>query len=42
MRIALQKFFVVVRLDDNRSHFAQPLNNHPRRIPEIGDETETA
>ena len=42
MRIVLQKFFVVVRLDDDRPHFAQPLDNHLRRITEIGDETETA
>src|SRR5260370_38321418 len=42
MRIVLQKFFVVVRLDHKRLHFAQPLHNHFRRISQIGDKTEAA
>ena len=42
MRIVLQKFFVVVRFDHERLHFAQPLDDHFRRVSQIGDETETA
>ena len=42
MRIVLQKLFVVVCLDHKRVHFAQTLNQHLRRIPEVGDETQAA
>ena len=42
MRIVLQKFFVVVRFDHERLHFAQAFHNHFRRVSEIGDETESA
>src|SRR5204862_896010 len=40
MQIVLQKFFVVVRFDHKRLHFAQALHNHFRRVTEIGDKTE--
>src|SRR5438105_9228284 len=42
MRIVLQKFFVVVRFDHERLHFAQALHNHFRRVSQIGDETKAA
>jgi hypothetical protein len=42
MRIGLQHFLVVVRLDHERVHFAQPLDHHLRRVSEIGDEPERA
>ena len=42
MRIVLQKFFVVIGLDHEHVHLAQALDQHLRRITEIGDETETA
>src|SRR5437588_10147316 len=42
MRIVLQEFFVMIRFDDERLHFAQALYNHFRRVSEIGDETEPA
>src|SRR4051794_22930495 len=38
----LQKFFVVIGLDYERVHFAQPFHQQPGRITEIGDETESA
>ena len=37
MRIVLQEFFVVVRLDHERVHFAQPLDHHLRRITKVGN-----
>ena len=42
MRIVLQKFFVVIRLDDERVDLAQPFDQHLVAISEIGDETEPA
>jgi hypothetical protein len=42
MRIGLQHFFVVVRLDHERVHLAQPFDDHLRRVTEIGDEPERA
>jgi hypothetical protein len=42
MRIILQKFFVVIRLDDERLDLAQPLDHHLRRVTKIGDEPECA
>jgi len=42
MRIILQKFFVVIRLDDERVNLAQPLDHHLRRVTKIGDEPECA
>src|SRR5216117_2221979 len=41
MRVVLQKFFVVIRFDDERLHFAQALDHHLRRVTQIGDESET-
>ena len=42
MRIVLQKFFVMIRFDHERVHLAQSLDDHLRRVTEIGDETEPA
>ena len=42
MRIVLQKFFVVIRLDHERVDVAQPLDHHLRRVTEIGNESERA
>ena len=42
MRIGLQHFLVVVRLDDERVHLAQPLDHHLRRVSKIGHEPERA
>ena len=42
MRIVLQKFFVVIRFDHQRVHFAQALDHHLGRVSEIGDEPERA
>src|SRR6476620_8158050 len=42
MRIVLQKFFVVVRFDDERVYLAQTFHQHLRRAAEIGDIPETA
>ena len=40
LRIILQKFFVVVRFDDERVHPAQALDQHLGGATEIGDVTE--
>ena len=42
MRIVLQKFFVVIRFDHERVHLAQTLDQHLRRVTEIGDKAEAA
>ena len=42
MRIVLQKFFVMVRFDHERLHFAQSFDHHLRRITQIGNESEPA
>ena len=42
MRIGLQHFFVMIRLDHERMHFAQTLDDHFRGVPKIGDEPERA
>lgn len=42
MRIVLQKFFVVIRLDHQRVDLAQPLDHHLGRVTKIGDESERA
>ena len=42
MRIVLQQFLVVIRLDHEGVHLAQPLDHHLRRVTEIGDEPERA
>src|SRR5438105_8161167 len=41
-RIALQKFLIVVRLDHQRVHLAQPFDQHLRRITELSNEPESA
>lgn len=41
MRIALQKFFIVIRLDHKRVHFTQALHHHFGCVTEIGNEPET-
>ena len=40
MRIVLQKFLVVVRLNDESLHLAQTLNRQAGGMPEVGDITE--
>ena len=40
MRIILQKFFVMIRLDDKRLDLAQPLDHHLRRITKISNKPE--
>ena len=40
MRIILQEFFVMIRLDDKRVDLAQPLDHHLRRITKIGNKPE--
>ena len=40
MRIVLQKFFVVIRLDHERVDLAQSLDDHLRRVTKIGNEPE--
>src|SRR5712692_5531047 len=40
MWIVLQHFFVVVRLDDQRLHFTQALDQHLGGITKIGNESE--
>ncbi len=40
MRIVLQKFFVVIGLNHQRLHLAQPFDDHLRRVTEIGNESE--
>ncbi len=42
MRIGLQKFLIMIGLDDERVHFAQSFDQHLGWITEIGDETEAA
>jgi len=42
MRVALQKFFIVIGLDHQRAHLAQPLDDHLGHITEIGDKPEAA
>ena len=42
VRIVLQKFLVVIRLDDERLHLAQPLDREAGGMPEVGDVTERA
>ena len=42
MCVVLQKFFVVIRLDHERLHLAQPFHDHFGDVTEVGDETETA
>src|SRR5689334_3213036 len=42
MKIALQKFFVVIGFDDQGVNLPQPLHNHLRRITEISDEPKPA
>src|SRR4029450_11915183 len=42
MRIVLQKFFIMIRFDHERVHLAQSLDDHLRRVTEIGDEAEPA
>ena len=42
MRIVLQKFFVVVRLDHERVDLAQPLDHHLCRVTKIGNEPKRA
>ena len=42
MRIVLQKFFVVVRLDHEGVDLAQPLDHRFRGVTEIGDKPERA
>jgi len=42
MCIVLKKFFIMIRFDHERVHFAQSLDDHLRRVTEIGDETEPA
>ena len=42
MRIVLQKFFVVIRLDHEGVDLAQPLDHHLRRVTKIGDESKRA
>src|SRR4029450_12657351 len=42
MRIVLQKFFIMIRFDHERVHFAQSLDDHLRRVTEIRDEAEPA
>jgi hypothetical protein len=41
MGVALQKFFVVIRFDDERVHLAQSFHDHFGCVAEIGDEPET-
>jgi hypothetical protein len=38
----LEQLLVVVGFDDERVHFAQALDQHLRRVTEIGDEPEPA
>jgi hypothetical protein len=42
MRVVLQKFFVVIGLDHERLHFAQPFSDQLGHITEVGDKPETA
>jgi len=42
MRIVLQKLLIVVGLDHKRMDFAQTLDHQLCRIPEVGDESQTA
>jgi hypothetical protein len=42
MRIVLQKFLVVIGLDDERVHFAQSFRQHFRGVTKIGDKSERA
>src|SRR5262249_11556637 len=42
MGIVLQKFFIVIRLNDERVHVAEPLDDHFGRITEIRDESKAA
>ena len=38
----LEKFLIMIRLDDERVHFAQSFHEHLRGVPEVGDEAEAA
>src|SRR4051812_25855248 len=40
MGVALQKFLVVIRLDDQGMNLAQPLHDHFGRVTEISDEAQ--
>ena len=42
LRIILQKFFVVICLDDERMDLAQPLDHHLRRVTKIGNKPKCA
>jgi hypothetical protein len=42
MRVILQKFFVVIGLDDKCVHFAQTFDQHLGRVTQIGDKPEPA
>ena len=42
MRIVLQKFFVVVRFDDEGVDLAEPLDHHLRGVTQVGNEPECA
>ena len=42
MRIILQKFFVVICLDDKRMDLAEPLDHHLRRVTKIGNKPKCA
>jgi hypothetical protein len=40
VRIVLQKLFVVIRLDHERSHRAQPFDDQFGHVTEVGDKAE--
>ena len=42
MRIVLQKFFVMIRLDYEGVDLAEPLDHHLRGVTEIGNEAQRA
>ena len=42
MRVVLQKFFVVIRLDHERLHLSQAFSNQLGHVTEIGDKPEAA
>src|SRR5215471_16225894 len=42
VRVVLQKFFVVIGLDNKCLHMAQPFHDHFGNVTEIGNKSETA
>ena len=42
MRVVLQKFLVMIRLDYERAHLAQSLDDHLCHITEVGNKTQAA